>query len=222
MNTSKPHFRFLIIAILLLATGFASCSPQAKKARQLERAERSFKAGEYDKAKIDYLAVLRVEPQNATAIQRLGLIWSESGSALTALPFLMKTRELNPGDLVARKKLANALVSLGDWGGAKKEAIEILRQAPSDGEILLTLAETARTPEQLPELEQRSRQASRSAKMTRQLPRPNCSRLSRPIRSRRSPTARLAISPWREKTSPRPARNSRLRLTCPQFAPAPA
>ena len=76
------------------------------------------------------------------------------GSALAALPFLMKTRELNPGDLVSRKKLANALVSMGDWAGAKKEAIEILRQAPSDGEALLTLAETARTPEQLPELEQ--------------------------------------------------------------------
>ena len=79
MNTSKPHLRLLIIAILL-TTAFTGCSPQAKKARQLERAERNFKAGEYDKAKIDYMAVLRMEPQNATAIQRLGLIWSEWGA----------------------------------------------------------------------------------------------------------------------------------------------
>jgi tetratricopeptide (TPR) repeat protein len=153
MNTSKPHLRLLIIAILLTTT-FTGCSAQARKARQLERAERNFKAGEYDKARIDYMAVLRIEPQNATAIQRLGLIWSEGGSPLAALPFLMKTRELNPGDLVSRKKLADALVSVGDWDGAKKEAIEILRQAPSDGEALLTLAQTARTAEQFPELEQ--------------------------------------------------------------------
>lgn len=153
MNTSKPHLRLLIIAILL-TTALTGCSPQAKKARWLERAERNFKAGEYDKAKIDYMAVLRIEPQNATAIQRLGLIWSEDGSALLALPYLMKTRELNPGDLVSRNKLANALVFMGDWGGARQEAIAILRQAPSNGEALLVLAETARTPEQLAELEQ--------------------------------------------------------------------
>ena len=66
----------------------------------------------------------------------------------------MKTRELNSGDLVSRKKLASALASVGNWGEAKKEATEILRQAPSDGEALLTLAETPRAPEQLQEVKQ--------------------------------------------------------------------
>lgn len=153
MNSSKPHLGSLVIAIVL-TTAFAGCSPEAKKASWLERAERDFKAGEYDKAKIEYMAVLRIEPQNAAAIQRLGLIWSEQGSALSALPFLMKTRELRPDDLVSRRTLANLLVSMGDWDGAKKEAIEILRKAPSDGGALLVLAETARASEQLPELEQ--------------------------------------------------------------------
>ena len=146
MDTSKPHLHLLIIAILL-TTAFTGCSARAKKTRQLERAERNFKAGEYDKARIDYMAVLRIEPQNASAIQRLGLIWNEQGSALSALPFLMKTRDVSPGDLVSRNTLANALALVGDWEGAKKEAIQILRQAPSDAEALLTLAETARTPE---------------------------------------------------------------------------
>ena len=153
MDTSKRHLRLLIIAILL-TTAFNGCTAKAKKARQLERAERNFKAGEYDKARIDYMAVLRIEPQNATAIQRLGLIWSEEGSPLSALPFLMKTRDLSPGDLVSRRTLANALVLVGDWDGAKKEAdCRFCGEAPSDGEALLTLAETARTPEQFPELE---------------------------------------------------------------------
>jgi len=152
MDTSKPHLHLLIIAVLL-TTAFNGCTAKAKKTRQLERAERNFNAGEYDKARIDYMAVLRIGPPDAKAIQRLGLIWNEQGSILSALPFLLKTRDLSPGDLVSRKALANALVLVGDWDGAKKEAIAILRQAPSDGEALLTLAETAQTPEQFPELE---------------------------------------------------------------------
>jgi predicted Zn-dependent protease len=153
MNSSKPYLSLLIIAIAL-TTVFAGCSPEAKKASWLERAESDFKAGEYDKAKIEYMAVLRIEPQNATAIQRLGLIWSEEGSAMSALPYLMKTRELNPDDLVSRRALANLLASMGDWGGAIKEATDILRQAPSDAGGLLVLAETARGTEELTELEQ--------------------------------------------------------------------
>ena len=144
----KLHPRLLIVT-LSLAVAFNGCSAEAKKERRLDRAEKNFKAGDYDKAKIDYFGALQLDPKNATAIQRLGLIWSEQGAPLRALPFLLKTRELNPNDFEARKKLAVALASIGQMDEARKEAIAILRHDPADGDALLRLFETVRTPEQV-------------------------------------------------------------------------
>ena len=91
------------ILILLLSTGIIpACSSEAKKSRLFDQAERYFNAGEYNKAKIEYLSLLRLDPQNATAFQRLGTIWFEQGAPLRAIPFLLKARELTPGSLSNR------------------------------------------------------------------------------------------------------------------------
>ena len=74
--------------MFLAAVVLAGCSPAAKKARALERADRYFKAGDYDKAKIEYMSVLRVDHQNAIAFQQLGAIWFEEGAPLRAGGFL--------------------------------------------------------------------------------------------------------------------------------------
>src|SRR2546423_8010477 len=94
-------FVSLVFAVLLLSGCFAG----PKKARILERAERYFKAGEYDKAKIEYLNVLRLDNQNIAAFQKIGFIWFEQGAPLRAAPFLLKARELAPQDVAARIEL---------------------------------------------------------------------------------------------------------------------
>src|ERR1700688_3392603 len=63
-----PSFSTRFFTLCLAALVLASCSPAAKKARALERADRYFKAGDYDKAKIEYMNVLRVDRQKAMAI----------------------------------------------------------------------------------------------------------------------------------------------------------
>ena len=88
-----------IMAALLAALFMAGCSVEAKKARLIEQAERDFKSGEYERAKIEYMNLLRLDPQNATTYQQLGLIWFEEGAPLRAAPFLIKARELAPGNL---------------------------------------------------------------------------------------------------------------------------
>ena len=103
-----------------MVIAFSGCFKEAKKEARLTRAERNFEGGRYDKAKIDYMAVLRQEPENALAIKRVGFIWSEEGGVLPALPYLLKTRELDPGDIVNRKKAAGAFGSIGEWGRAKE------------------------------------------------------------------------------------------------------
>lgn len=134
------------------------CSAASRKAQRLERAERHFKAGQYDEARIDYMAVLRTEPRNVLAIQRLGQIWSEEGAPITAMPFLMKARDLQPDIVEIRKKLLAALVGIAGFEQAKQQATEILQRAPSDSETLFLLTQFAQTPEQLAEMEKQLKQ----------------------------------------------------------------
>src|SRR6516164_10426887 len=105
MRTFQAIFPRLLSALLftLVAGG---CSREGNKSTLLDRANNYFKAGQYDSARIEYLNLLRLDPQNATAIERLGTIWLEDGAPLRALPFLAKSRELAPNNLNCRTKLA--------------------------------------------------------------------------------------------------------------------
>src|SRR5437899_9763020 len=137
-----------LIAILVMVLVTSSCTSEMKKSRYLARAERYFKAGEYDQAKIEYLKVLRIDSGNAVAYARCGAMWADEGVPLRAAAFLMKARELAPGDLDNRYKLAMVYLRVGQVNEAFKEANEILQRAPDNGPALATLAETSVTPEQ--------------------------------------------------------------------------
>ena len=82
MQTSKTLFR--IVTLTLAATLIAACSKEAKKTRFLAEADSYFKAGDYDKAKVSYLNVVRLDPQNALAFERIGAMWLDGGSPLRA------------------------------------------------------------------------------------------------------------------------------------------
>ena len=119
--------RRILISVFVTAIA-AGCSPEAKKSRRLEQAENYFKSGEYNKAKIEYLTVLRLDQQNATVFERLGTIWLEQGAPLRAAPFLLKARELAPKNLNNRIQLSRAFLSLGEASAARKEAISIIER----------------------------------------------------------------------------------------------
>ncbi len=148
MQTLRSVFT-KILAIALVALLIAGCSPAAKKARLLKRADDYYKSGEYDKAKIEYMQVLRLDPQNAAATSQLGLIWWEQGSPIRAFSFLVRSKELTPGNLKARVKLAMAYLSLGQVADARKEAIAVLQASPAEEDAILILANTASTPQEL-------------------------------------------------------------------------
>src|SRR6266487_6668387 len=144
--------RFTAILVLVLVS--CSCTSEMKTSRYLARAERYFKAGEYDQAKIEYLKVLRVDSGNAVAYARCGAMWADEGAPLRAAAFLLKARELAPKDLDNRHKLALVYLRVGQPNETFKEATEILKQAPDNGPALALLAETALTPEQTQTAEQ--------------------------------------------------------------------
>ena len=143
-----------LLALFLTVVILAGCSPAAKKARIIERADRYFKAGEYDKAKIEYMNLLRRDQQNVRAFQQLGFIWSEQGVPLRAIPFLRKVKELAPRDIAARSKLALDLMTLGQLAEARKEALWILQQDPANPDAVILVADTIQTKEEIAATEQ--------------------------------------------------------------------
>ncbi len=142
------------IVTLFLAVFVTGCPAGAQKSRILERADRYFSAGEYDKAKIEYLNLLRLDHQNVRAFQQLGFIWFEQGAPLRAVPFLVKARELEPQNIPARAKLALSFMGLGELAQARKEALSILQQDPANADAMLLLADTSQTKEEIAAAEQ--------------------------------------------------------------------
>jgi tetratricopeptide (TPR) repeat protein len=142
-----------LVLVLITAT-IAGCTHAAKKARYAKRGEEYFKAGEYDKAKIEYLNVLKVDQANADAYGRIGAMWLDEGAPLRAGVFLLKAIQLAPNNLDNHLKLARVYLALGNVGEARKEAMTVLEKAPDNGQALFILVDAAQKPEDVAAVEQ--------------------------------------------------------------------
>jgi tetratricopeptide (TPR) repeat protein len=149
IRISLPIVTVCTIAILL--TG---CTAASRKARHSEQAERFFKSGEYDKAKVEYLNAIKIDPSDAHAYAQIGAIWAEEGAPLRGGAFLVKALELAPDDTASRVNLARVYLAAGGTSNARKEAMTVLEKAPSNGEALLALVDTSQTPEEISATEQ--------------------------------------------------------------------
>src|SRR5438477_640777 len=147
MQTSKISFR--IVTVILAATLITACSKEARKARLLGEADHYFKAGNYDKARVTYLNVIRLDPQNALAFERIGAMWQEESAPLRAAPFLAKASELDPKNIQNRIRLGRCYVAIVRFADGAKEALKVLEQAPDNGDALVVLTEAARSKEDI-------------------------------------------------------------------------
>ena len=137
------------MTVILAVTLITSCSKETKKARLLGEADNYFKAGNYDKAKLSYLNVLRMDAGNALAFERIGAMWQDDGAPLQAGAFLAKASELDPKNAQNRVRLARCYLAIGQLANAKKEALTVLEQAPDNSDAIRALAESARTSEDI-------------------------------------------------------------------------
>lgn len=140
----------LLAGLALMEPG---CSAGAKARRYTEAGERDYKAGNYDKARIEFLNLLRVDPQNATAYARLGTMWAEEGAPLRAGSFLIKALELAPDDNATRLSMVRVYLAVGRLADARKEAAALLGKIPQSGEALVLFLDASQKPEELNEAE---------------------------------------------------------------------
>ncbi|MDB6077310.1 MAG: repeat-containing protein, partial [Akkermansiaceae bacterium] len=148
---------FVVLSALLVLAG-TGCSPEAKKARNLAKADKYFAAGKYDEAEIEYKNVLQLEPLNPAALGRLGIIYFNQSRIVFARSYLQKASELSPDNLELRLKLGLSDVAFGDLKSARTRALFILDRAPTNEEAPLLLAEAASNPQELEAARQRLKQ----------------------------------------------------------------
>jgi len=94
----------LLLVGLVLVAG-CSRSPEAQKARHLERGDKFIEREQYREAILEYRNVLKFDPANARAIKQLGLAHYHLGEMAQAFRYLLKTQEFTPDDLDIRLKL---------------------------------------------------------------------------------------------------------------------
>jgi tetratricopeptide (TPR) repeat protein len=153
-------FRTLLLVVMAL-TAVLGCarSPEAKKARHLDRGDKYYAKEQYDSAVIEYSNVLRLDMKHSHAAQRLALSHFHLGQLAQSFPWLLESKQLNPNSVEIRLKLG-AIYLLGRKpGDARQEASWVLEREPKNLEALLLWAGTATDEQQVDESIRRLQQA---------------------------------------------------------------
>jgi len=159
---TKLHY-FLIMAVAgLLVVGSTGCSAKATAARHLQRANRYFDAGQYDRAEVEYINVLRNDPQNAGAYGRMGIIYFDEGRYQSAAPFLFRGNQLATNNLELRLKLGFIYLAMGKPKEARDETVFVLARNPQDKDAPLLLAETSVTQKEIADARQQLQKLSQN------------------------------------------------------------
>lgn len=139
----KNHLSLVLCATALVIIAVTGCTGGARRNYYLEQADRLFKACDYDKAELQYLNVLRIDPQNSEAFGRLGLIYYDEGRFQKAAPYLYKGSQLNTNNLDLRLKLAQIYLAVGMLKEAHNQAQFVLDQNPGNPEAPVLFAQSA-------------------------------------------------------------------------------
>ena len=148
MSGPARTWTFLLLVGLLVATG-CSRSPEAKKARHLERGDKYFSRAQYREALIEYANVLQLDRANPRAIRQLAFAHYQLGQIGQAFPYLVKSEELDPGDPEVRLKLASIYLVARQPAEARQQVAVVLGKDPKNFEALLLWARGAMTPQEV-------------------------------------------------------------------------
>ena len=158
MSQSTRGWAGLLMVALLLISG-CSRSPEAQKARHLERGDKYAAREQYHEAILEYRNVLGYDPANTRAIKQIGLAHYQLGEVAQAFPYLLKAQEITPDDVDVRLKLGAIYYLAGKRAEAREAALSVLGQQPKTLDALALLADTASTPEEIDAAVQRLEEA---------------------------------------------------------------
>jgi tetratricopeptide (TPR) repeat protein len=156
------HFFLTGIAAALLVLAGAGCTAKVKSAYHQHRADKYYAAGQFDRAEIEYMNVLRNDGQNAEAFERLAGMFFQQGRFQTAAPYLIRATSLATNNLELRLDLGKVYAAAGDMKDARAEANFILDRNPQNEEAPLLLVQNASTPPEIAAVRTRLQALARS------------------------------------------------------------
>src|SRR5579862_8833971 len=104
-NLHKLIQKTFTVAMLVVVSVLAGGCGKMRMARHEQRADKYFATGDYLRAEVEYLNVLRFSQTNAHAIACLGTIYYDEGCPGRAYPFISKACEFFPNDQDLHVKL---------------------------------------------------------------------------------------------------------------------
>src|SRR5215813_12023662 len=125
----------LPVICVLIVLG-CSRTPEAQKARHLERGDKYVARKQYREAILEYRNVLRLDPANTRASKELGLAHYHLGEMAQAYRNLLRAEELAPDDLDVRVKLATIYFFGGKPDEARREVNLVLEKDPKNLDAL--------------------------------------------------------------------------------------
>lgn len=135
-----------------LALGLLSgCSRSKDPETYLRTANKFYDSNELEKAKLEYLNALRLQPTNVTAIVRLGDIFFRQGQFRESFPFLMEGRKRDPNNQLVAQQLATVFLAGGDPAKSRAESMAILSTSPTNEVALGLIVDAARSPKEIQE-----------------------------------------------------------------------
>jgi len=142
-GTTHRSTAFLASLVLAAALLSAGCSKENKLARHASRADGYFAAGDYDKARLEYLNVIQLDPRNAHAVAQLGHIFFENGVVLQAGAALEQALKLGATEPRLRARLGTLLAAGRRMPEAREHARQALDADPAQEDALFLLADMA-------------------------------------------------------------------------------
>lgn len=133
-----------VTLVITLASLLGACSKESRKERALERAATAYRAGDFEKARIEYQNVIQTFPEDPIANERLALIWYDRGATIRAMAFFSRLNLQIPANQPLRLKRARLLLNLGRVAEARREAEAVLRISTNVPEALVLLTDTIR------------------------------------------------------------------------------
>src|SRR3989442_10417420 len=128
------HAAKACILLLVGVTLMAGCarSPEAKKARHLERGDKYFSKAQYREALIEYANVLQLDGTNPRAIRQLAFAHYQLGEIGQAFPYLVKSQQLDPSDPEIRLKLGSIYLVASRPTEARQQVAVVLERDPNN------------------------------------------------------------------------------------------
>ena len=132
-------------ALALCATLFTGCSAKARVARHQQRADNYYADGDYAKAEIEYLQVVRLDGSNEHAVSRLADIYTQQGRTGRAIAWVTLATSLSSNNIDMQVKLGTIYVVSHKYPEARAIAETILSRYPTNADAPDILAESVST-----------------------------------------------------------------------------